>query len=205
MGERQNKGRLFFRAYWLVGIWLCGFLSFGQKMTKSVHLQNTFYTEISSLEETQQIVINSNTQAKCDTLTGVLQPLYLTTVSNETTSVFWSVKAYLNFDYEDGTLCIAKIAKMQDTLVLGNEVFTFFKTDGCWQERKLDNLANIRYAIQVLKPDSFWAFYNQDKSDFSEIDAIKTRFKDAEGILDIDKLGAYLQAKPAVLSKYCDF
>jgi len=63
---------------------------------------------------------------------------------------------------------------------------------------------SIITAIQILKPDSFWAFYSQDTSDIPAIDKIKTQFKDAEGILDIDKLGAYLKTKPKELAKYCD-
>ena len=44
-----------------------------------------------------------------------------------------------------------------------------------------------------------------EKSEIKEIDAIKDQFKDSEGILDIDKLGAYLKTKPPALAKYCDY
>ena len=67
------------------------------------------------------------------------------------------------------------------------------------------SLTNIYSAFQILKPSTFWAFYNQDKSNIPEIDQIKAQFKDSEGILDIDKLGAYLKTKPKELAKYCDF
>jgi hypothetical protein len=59
--------------------------------------------------------------------------------------------------------------------------------------------------VQFLKSDSFWAFYKRDESEIPEIDIIKAQFKDSEGILDIDKLGAYLKTKPKELAKYCDF
>ena len=72
-------------------------------------------------------------------------------------------------------------------------------------EKSIPELSNIQTAIEYLKPDSFWAFYNQDKSNIPAIDAIKAQFKDAEGILDIDKLGSYLKTKPKELEKYCDF
>jgi hypothetical protein len=63
----------------------------------------------------------------------------------------------------------------------------------------------IRNIFQTLKPDSFWAFYSTEPSGIKEIDKIKARFKDSEGILDIDKLGTYLATKPKDLEKYCDY
>jgi hypothetical protein len=69
----------------------------------------------------------------------------------------------------------------------------------------ISELQNLQYAIQCLRPKSFWSFYSSDDSGISEIDKIKSQFKTPEGILDIDKLGAYLKTKPIEFEKYCDY
>lgn len=46
---------------------------------------------------------------------------------------------------------------------------------------------------------------NSELSANEEIENIKAKYSSPEGILDIDKLGAYLATKPKELEKYCDF
>ena len=67
------------------------------------------------------------------------------------------------------------------------------------------NIAVFFDFFRVINLDFYDKIGSQDKSDIPAIDQIKAQFKDSEGILDIDKLGAYLKTKPKELAKYCDF
>ena len=110
----------------------------------------------------------------------------------------------LTFNYGKNWISILKYKVMKDS-ILSNSKVLLFEKELKWTLKSIPELSNIQTAIEYLKPDSFWAFYNQDKSSIPAIDAIKAQFKDAEGILDIDKLGSYLKTKPKELEKYCDF
>jgi len=68
-----------------------------------------------------------------------------------------------------------------------------------------DSFQFLLNIFQIINPQTFWAFYNSESSTIKEIDKIKAQFKNAEGILDIDKLGTYLKTKPKALEKYCDY
>jgi hypothetical protein len=151
------------------------------------------------------LIIDANSISDCDSLLGALKPQFLKELKIDTTTKKWKLNAFLSFDFEDGVYCIVKIQKNRDTLSLGYKTFSFFKKDKCWNMRELPELSNIQTTIQYLKSDTFWAFYNNDKKDIPEINAIKAQFKDNEGILDIDRLGAYLKTKPKSLEKYCDY
>lgn len=108
----------------------------------------------------------------------------------------------IKFDYGFSSLVLVKYKIREHN---GN-----FKTKIIWIKAKreiesIKNLENIENTFKYLKPKIFWAFYNSDKTKYPEVDNIKAQFKDSEGILDVDKLGAYLKTKPAALAKYCDF
>jgi hypothetical protein len=113
----------------------------------------------------------------------------------------------LSFNYDSKKVEIIKFAISIDSVFSSIQTLIFLQeyNSFIWQEKEISELINIQTAIQYLKPDSFWAFYNSEPSGIKEIDAIKTQFKDSEGILDIDKLGAYLATKPKTLAKYCDY
>jgi uncharacterized protein (UPF0333 family) len=110
----------------------------------------------------------------------------------------------LIFSYQGKETCIVKFEIRKDTILDNTQIKVFQKT-AAWQETELKEIENIRLTMQFLKSDSFWAFYKKDESEIPEIDKVKAQFKDSEGILDIDKLGAYLKTKPKELAKYCDF
>jgi hypothetical protein len=180
-------------------------LAFAQKAKLSIYIQNGFYYEMPKLDEEKQRSIDANSISACDSLVGALKSEFLKESQTDTTTENWKLNSYFSFDYEDGIYSFAKIQKMKDTLVLGFKTFGVFKNQKCWILKQIPELSNIQTAIQTLKPDSFWAFYNSEPSGIKEIDAIKAKFKDTEGILDIDKLGAYLATKPKELEKYCDY
>jgi hypothetical protein len=113
----------------------------------------------------------------------------------------------LAFDYDAQKTVIVKFSVVMDSVYSAEQTLLFQSNikNSIWEEKLIPELSNIQTAIQTLKPDSFWAFYNSEPSGIKEIDKIKTQFKDSEGILDIDKLGAYLATKPKELEKYCDY
>ena len=206
MGKRQNKNTILFRTYGLVVFMiLINSQCFSQKAKISMNLQNGFFYEMPSFEEQKQILIEEKSYSECDSLIGILKPFFIKQTRIDTTIKYWKLNTFLSFDYEDGVYSIVKVQKNRGSLVIGYNSFGFFKKEKCWEQRDVKELSNIQTAIQYLKPSTFWAFYNQDKSNIPEIDQIKAQFKDSEGILDIDKLGAYLKTKPKALAKYCDF
>jgi hypothetical protein len=206
MGNRQKTKRILFRTNWLVIILLSiSCYSFSQNAKVSMYLQNGFYYEMPKWEEEKHAVIDANSTFSCDSLSGALKQHYIIESKTDTIMKKWKIYAFLSFDYEDGVYSIVKVQKNRDTLILGYITLGFFKKDNCWKSSKIPELSNVQAAIQFLKSDTFWAFNNLDQSGNKEIDAIKSQFKDSEGILDIDKLGAYLKTKPAALAKYCDF
>jgi hypothetical protein len=207
MGNRQKTKRILFRTNWLVIILLSiSCYSFSQNAKVPIYLQNGYYNEMPKWEEEKHAVIDDNSTFSCDSLSGALKQHYIIEAKTDTIMKKWKIYAFLSFDYEDGVYSIVKVQKNRDTLILGYITLGFFKKDNCWKSSKIiPELLNIQAAIQYLKSNAFWAFYNKLPSGYKEIDAIKSQFKDSEGILDIDKLGAYLKTKPAALAKYCDF
>jgi hypothetical protein len=204
MGKRQRKNRLIYRAC-LVIFLIKSSSIYSQKGTCVINLQNAFYQEFSLFDKEKQLTIHPARVSFCDSLAGVLKPIFLETNKQDTSQNIWQVRSIFSFDYEDGVYAFVNVEKMKDTFVLSKETFSFFKNENCWMKKEIPELVNIKTVTQTLKPDSFWAFYNSEPSGIKEIDAIKANFKNTEGILDIDKLGAYLKTKPKALAKYCDY
>jgi hypothetical protein len=204
MGNRQTKNRFIYGASMVIFLFT-GLKGFTQKTIQSIYLQNAFYQEYSLIDKEKSLIISNESVEKCDTLVGVIRPFFIEETKLDATQNSWLISSILSCDYEDGVTALVKVYKMKDTTSIRAEVFVFYKKDKCWSLRQIPELSNIQTAIQALKPDSFWAFYNSEPSGIKEIDAIKAKFKDADGILDIDKLGAYLATKPKELAKYCDY
>lgn len=204
MGKQQTKNRFIYGAC-LVIIFTTGFQAYSQKTYQSIYLQNAFYQQFSLFDEDKRLAINNQSTQNCDTIVGVIKPLFLKEIKEDTSQKIWLIASIFRFDFEGGEFAFVKTYQMKDTTIIGVFTFEFFKKGKCWEVRKIPLLSNTQIVIHYLKPDSFWAFYNHDKSQFPEIDAIKSQFKDSEGILDIDKLGAYLKTKPKALEKYCDW
>jgi hypothetical protein len=123
--------------------------------------------------------------------------------ARDTAKVFIKFVNKLSFNFQGKEIKIIKyVCETNKTFQVKSKVF---QRNQNWQEIQIQDLLNIRLVIQSLKSDMFWAFYNKSPSGYKEIDSIKSQFKNSEGILDIDKLGAYLKTKPAALAKYCDF
>ena len=205
MGNRQRKNRLFYRACMVITFWVSFSTLLAQKVHQTIYLQNAFYQEYSIFDKEKQLSIHPASVSSCDSLAGVLKPIFLETNKQDTSQNIWQVRSIFSFDYEDGVYAFVNVEKMKDTFVLSKETFSFFKNENCWMKKEIPELVNIKTVTQTLKTDSFWAFYSTEPSGIKEIDKIKARFKDSEGILDIDKLGAYLATKPKELEKYCDY
>ena len=94
-------------------------------------------------------------------------------------------------------------SKKEDLLKTISKVFQI--NNETFKEVAAEVVGQMYEAISILKTESFRAFLNPESTKYQEIDQIKAQFKDSEGILDIDKLGAYLKTKPKALAKYCDF
>ena len=100
---------------------------------------------------------------------------------------------------------VIKYREIKDTVALKTISKVFKINKETFVEIPNDAVGQMYEAISILKTESFRAFLNPESTKIPEIDNIKAQFKDSEGILDIDKLGAYLKTKPAALAKYCDF
>jgi hypothetical protein len=61
------------------------------------------------------------------------------------------------------------------------------------------------YLIKLKGPILMEFYKSVNNPKYPDINKIKSQFKNSEGLLDIDKLGAYLKTRPAALAKYCDF
>lgn len=206
MGKRQNKNGTFFRAIQLVILLLPITLKAtaqDYKVQTSVFLQNAFLYE--STEESK-ILIDFKTKVNCDTIVGVLSTFFTKDNLSKKEKNIWRLDRILFFDYENGKVAIVKITMKKDSNILGTKSFLFkVENNKCWQNFINPQLNNILFSVQYIKPGLFWTFYNQNNSNIEAIDKIKSQFKDSEGILDIDKLGAYLRTKPKEMEKYCDF
>lgn len=66
-------------------------------------------------------------------------------------------------------------------------------------------LSNIFKEVSKLSSESFWQFYNSiDAPKFPEINKLKPLVKDANGVLNIEKLATVLEENKATLAKYLD-
>lgn len=175
------------------------------QVTHSTRLNTPFYYDnILSNGEPLKVSINADTLKKENSIYNLIISEEKNPFTGDTTSRHIEFSNELKFIFNLKEIIIVKYIVKQKDLVLKVSSKVFQK-DIVWQEKQILELSNIQTTIQTLKPDSFWAFYNSDPSGIKEIDAIKAQFKDSEGILDIDKLGAYLKTKPPALAKYCDY
>ncbi|RSC93663.1 hypothetical protein [Tenacibaculum singaporense] len=66
-------------------------------------------------------------------------------------------------------------------------------------------LSGVFAEISKLSNESFWQFYNSiDDPNFPEINKLKPSLKDANGVLNIEKLAQVLKENKASLAKYLD-
>ena len=145
---------------------------------------------------------NTNTWAKSDS--SFIKNLDIITKSDT------SSKPIFRFEWINGSslYSVLKYSIQSDLKnIIKVKLFKFESNN--WVEVQSSPNPNVNVIFDFFKTISA-EFYNQisikeNNPNFPEIDNIKAQFKDSEGTLDIDKLGAYLKTKPKALAKYCDF
>ena len=69
--------------------------------------------------------------------------------------------------------------------------------------RRVFNAIIIEYVVRNIGIEAFWQFYNnEDDSRYPEINNLKPLVKDANRVLNIEKLAKVLKENKGALSKY---
>ena len=180
---------------------------YGQSTVAEAHfsmpLEQTHFRRYAHPIE-DSLVISSTIKDERITTNDKLELFIASKYPNETATHIWLFhKLTVSNLGEDYT--IIKYQVLKDSISIEFKTVIFRNEENQFKEANPNLFENIYNSIKYCKTETFRAFLNSEKTKLLAIDAIKAQFKDAEGILDIDKLGSYLKTKPKELEKYCDF
>ena len=139
---------------------------------------------------------------------GLLTDLYANELSSNTKdSVSFKIimDSRLLVDMNADRICIIKYSTGSNNTVSEKNIFKAVKTGGNWRELNISN-SEIRLLEQILSGTSvevLFQFYNRwNDPEYPDINKMKLKVKDEEGILNIKKLAEVVTNNMAVLQKY---
>lgn len=117
-----------------------------------------------------------------------------------------SLLSKLNFVYLGSSYCLIKYRTVVDSLESKSRIFELIKKNNIWQEFDDKELFETKKEVLRLLPTKiFWQFYaREDNPEYLEINKLKPLVKDANGVLNIEKLAQVIKENKASLSKYLD-
>ena len=125
--------------------------------------------------------------------------------NEENKNNFLKLKYKLTFENQGDLVSIIKYNEVKDSIISLPKSIVLIKTNNIWKKINSENTKTIEYVVRNLSIESFWQFYNnEDDSRFPEINKLKPLVKDANGVLNIEKLGKVIKKNKSVLSKYLD-
>ena len=139
---------------------------------------------------------------------GLLTDLYANELSSNTKdSVSFKIimDSRLLVDMNANRVCLIKYSTGSNNTVSEKNIFKAVKTGGNWREHNISN-SEIRLLEQILLGTSvevLFQFYNRwNDPEYPDINKMKLKVKDEEGILNIKKLAEVVTNNIAVLQKY---
>ena len=118
---------------------------------------------------------------------------------------FIRLKSKLSYKYHGKLISIIKYQSVEDSLVSNLMVLQFLKKQGLWMEYKSSETKQVVNIFQQLSLDTFWQFYNKENNPkYPEINKLKPLVKDANGVLNVEKLAQVIKENKASLRKYLD-
>lgn len=139
---------------------------------------------------------------------GLLTDLYANELSSNTKdSVSFKIimDSRLLVDMNADRVCLIKYSTGSNNTVSEKNIFKAVKTGGSWNELNTSNI-EIRLLEQILSGTSvevLFQFYNRwNDPEYPDINKMKLKVKDEEGILNIKKLAEVVTNNIAVLQKY---
>ncbi len=139
---------------------------------------------------------------------GLLTDLYANELSSNTKdSVSFKIimDSRLLVDMNANRVCLIKYSTGSNNTVSEKNIFKAVKTGGNWRELNISN-SEIRLLEQILLGTSvevLFQFYNRwNDPEYPDINKMKLKVKDEEGILNIKKLAEVVTNNIAVLQKY---
>ncbi len=118
---------------------------------------------------------------------------------------FIKYKSKLSFMHNGILFSIIKYQIVKDSVSVLYKTSQFYKKNGKWEITNVSGLRNIDNVFKLLSNDAFWQFYNKENNPkYPEINKLKPLVKDANGVLNIEKLAEVIKENKARLSKYLD-
>lgn len=143
--------------------------------------------------------IYKNTKIEKNLFLQELQNSYKDSVlstSNDASGNYLKIKSVLKFLWNNENVICVNFNTVNSNGEKENKIYT-----------NISSLKIIKEIKGVLKlsNETFWQFYNnEDDSRYPEINKLKPLVKDANGVLNIEKLAKVLKENKGVLSKYLD-
>jgi hypothetical protein len=114
-------------------------------------------------------------------------------VQSDTSRNFLLFEHKLTFTHQGKETVIVKFTEFKDSLRLPSSSVLLYKEGKQWVMFEDIALSEIVFAIQHLKSDMFWEFYNRSPSQNKYAELGRKKVKDDEGVLNINLLGEYLR------------
>ena len=117
-----------------------------------------------------------------------------------------SLFSKFTFEYNQNTFCVIKFKFIEDSKPSKIQIFISKKENNIWKIYAENNDIIHKFkSVLFLKENAFAQFEMNEKNDkYLEINKLKPLVKDADGILNIYKLGEIIEKNKASLSKYLD-
>ena len=116
---------------------------------------------------------------------------------------FLKLKYKLIFENQGYLVSIIKYNEVKDSIISLPKSIVLIKKNNIWKEIDSENAIIIEYVVRNIGIEAFWQFYNnEDDSRYPEINNLKPLVKDANGVLNIEKLAKVLKENKGALSKY---
>jgi len=128
---------------------------------------------------------------------------------NKKDSIMFAINflSKLDIDIQDKRFAFIKYKIKENDKLTDSKVFTAIREDKIWQENALES-AEINILKSIVENSSvniLYAFYNKrDSKKYPEINKLKPLVKDANGVLNIEKLAKVIKENKSTLSKYLE-
>lgn len=157
------------------------------KIDQTAQLDSPYFLDYDSYqysEITSPVIHEVAEKVVADKYSELLKENTIDTVVN-------SIKLYskLSFHYQGNLVSIIKYRTVIGNLLSGIKTIQTQKSMNQWVEIRNENIEKIEHVFGALTTRAFWQFYKTDNDlNYPEINSLKSLVKDANGILNIEKL-----------------
>ncbi|CAA0171009.1 hypothetical protein [Tenacibaculum maritimum] len=111
----------------------------------------------------------------------------------------------LSFYENEKLISFIKYGKIINKIRSNLKIIGYIKRKQIWEELDENKYKEIVYILNNINEAIFWEFYKKENNpNYPEINKLKPFVKDANGVLNIEKLAKVLEENKTLLAKYLD-